>query len=294
MNTARNRSCFEFEAIGTHWQIDVEGDGLSKQLQREVLALIDEYDRTFSRFRQDSLVTQIAKQSGAYVFGRHADEVFKLYDTLYRLTDGLFTPLVGQILEDLGYDASYSLMSKRPAHSPPAWPKVASYKHGVLTTKEPLLIDTGACGKGHLVDLVSAKLETQGITRYVVDAGSDMNVRRGPDSPLRIGLEHPFEEDVVVGVLELEHGSFCASSISRRAWGSGLHHVINPHTAAPTTHVAATWVLADTAMLADALATALFLVEPSVLAEHFSFEYVLLNMAMEADVSAGMKRVLFA
>jgi thiamine biosynthesis lipoprotein len=75
---------------------------------------------------------------------------------------------------------------------------------------------------------------------------------------MRIALEHPLDPRKAVGVAELADGAFCASATTRRAWGDGLHHVLDPATGLPTRGVLATWVLAPTALVADGIATALF------------------------------------
>ena len=53
-------------------------------------------------------------------------------------------------------------------------------------------------------------------------------------------------------------GTAVQSATTRRAWGDGLHHVIDPLTGLPARGVLATWVLAPTALVADGIATALF------------------------------------
>ena len=75
---------------------------------------------------------------------------------------------------------------------------------------------------------------------------------------MRIALEHPLDPSKAVGVAELADGAFCASATTRRAWGDGLHHVIDPLTGLSARGVLATWVLAPTALVADGIATALF------------------------------------
>ena len=75
---------------------------------------------------------------------------------------------------------------------------------------------------------------------------------------MRVGLEHPRDPSKAVGVVELHDGALAASASNRRAWGAGLHHVLDAVTGEPTNDVIATWALADTAMLADGAATALF------------------------------------
>jgi ApbE family len=78
----------------------------------------------------------------------------------------------------------------------------------------------------------------------------------------------------VIGVANLQNRALCASAVNRRAWGNGLHHVLDARTGAPTTEVVATWVVASDAALADGLATALFFTGAHRLAETHRFAYV--------------------
>ena len=282
---------WEFEAIGTVWQIDT-ARALSQTQKDHITEFILAYERVFSRFVAGSLVDRIHRSAGTYPFPSYADELFALYNKLYELTGGVFTPLVGQILDDLGYDALYQLKPKQIAQAPKRWPDVATYANHSLHTTTPVLLDVGAAGKGHLVDLVGARIEGYGISEYVVDAGSDMRIRK-PSSPLRIGLEHPQDTQKVIGVIEMSDKSLCGSSINRRRWGDALHHIIDPQSAAPSTGIVATWVIADSTMVADALATALFLVEPTVLLSEYRFEYVRINEHLQIDATGPFRAALF-
>ncbi|HKT56748.1 MAG TPA: FAD:protein FMN transferase, partial [Microbacterium sp.] len=89
----------------------------------------------------------------------------------------------------------------------------------------------------------------------VVDAGGDIAAR---GMPQRVALEHPYDPARAIGVVSLTDGALCASAVNRRAWGGGLHHVLDARTGVPVDAVAATWAQAGTAMRADAAATALF------------------------------------
>lgn len=49
------RFVFTFEAIGTRWEIETR-EPLGFQLKQRILERIEQFDATYSRFRQDSLV----------------------------------------------------------------------------------------------------------------------------------------------------------------------------------------------------------------------------------------------
>ena len=269
-----------FDAIGTRWEIDTPAPLEDEVLQR-IRERIADFDATYSRFRADSIVARIAAapQGGRFNFPPDAIQLFELYDRLHQATRGAVDPLVGRDLELLGYDASYSL---RPASAEalaaarsgdrPAWTSDIAREGRTVVTNRPLVIDLGAAGKGYLVDIVSKMLRACGVREFVVDAGGD--IRRQGSEILVVGLEHPFSPGSVIGTVDLKCEAICASAVNRRAWGDGLHHVLNGRTGVPVRDVVATWAVADDAATADGVATALFFVPGGELQESFSFSSV--------------------
>ena len=260
-----------FEAIGTAWQIDTRAP-LAPDVQASVLGRIERFDQAWSRFRDDSLVADIARGPGEWQMPAESDELLTFFDELHDLTDGAVNPLIGRRLSDLGYDAGYSLVaSDHPADVPP-W---ASVRHaaGVVTTTEPVLIDVGAAGKGLLVDQVASILG-QEVDQFTVDASGDLY--HGGTTPLRVALEHPLDASRAIGVAEIDpEDALCASATNRRAWGDGLHHVLDARTGRATADVIATWVVAPQSCLrADGLATAHFFADPALLMERFDHQFV--------------------
>ncbi|AXT83777.1 FAD:protein FMN transferase [Aeromicrobium sp. A1-2] len=262
---------WQFEAIGTAWQVDTP-EPIVVDVMAEVLDRIERFDQAWSRFRADSLVCDIARSPGAWAMPEEADHLLTFYDELHGLTDGGVNPLIGRTLADLGYDASYSLVASTSPAGVPAWDTI-SWDPPTLTTIEPVVLDVGAAGKGLLVDLVSSILG-RGLEQFTVNASGDI-YHRGT-SALRVALEDPRDPAMAIGVAELQADvALCASATNRRAWGEGLHHVLDARTGRPTHDVVATWVVvAQSCMLADGLATAHFLAEPSVLMGRFEHEFV--------------------
>jgi FAD:protein FMN transferase len=153
------------------------------------------------------------------------------------------------------------------------------------------MIDVGALGKGRLVDGVLEVVSQWTEGDVVVDAGGDL-VARG--APVRIGLEHPYDPTQAIGVVELRDGALCASAANRRAWGDGLHHVLDARTGAPVRTVVATWAFAPTAMRADAIATALFFEGGDRLAHEWGVEWLRVLSDGRAEYSAHCPAELFA
>jgi thiamine biosynthesis lipoprotein len=292
-------SRFDFDAIGTRWQIET-AEPLSRDLRSRVLHRIEQFDATYSRFRPDSLVSRIATapDGGRFEFPEDSLALFALYDRLHAATDGAVDPLVGRELELLGYDSMYSLTpapdgvrAAERARGRVTWAGDVRRDGRTVVTERPLVIDVGAVGKGYLVDLLSAILREAGHTDFVVDASGDL--RHAGERAIRVGLEHPFDPRRVIGVAHLRAQALCASGTSRRAWGDGLHHVLDARTGIPVSKVAATWVTADDAALADGLATALFFTESRRLAESFTFAHVRMYSDGRAESSPNFMGELF-
>jgi thiamine biosynthesis lipoprotein len=284
------RSAHRFDAIGAPWQVDT-AEPLAAEVIRAINERIGEFDRTYSRFRDDSLVARIASTPGIHAFPDDAGPLFELYRALYEATDGAVSPLVGRALENLGYDRAYSLRPSAAAQPVPAWNDSFAWNGRELSTIRPVTLDVGAAGKGYLVDIVGAVLRDHGISDFVIDASGDL-VHSGAGS-LRIGLEHPLNPTKAIGIAEVSNGSLCASASNRRAWGDGLHHVIDALTGLPTRSVIATWAIAPTALLADGLATALFFTTPERLSAVCPFTYVRMYSTGRVDHSPDFEGDLF-
>ena len=282
-----------FEAIGTHWQIDVrevitgaDWERLSALIQER----IEQFDKNYSRFRTDSLVTQLAQRAGTYELPTDGYQLLSFYEQLYSATSGKVTPLIGQVMSDAGYDAAYSLQSG-PLQSPEQWHDVLRYTKTTITLQKPVLLDFGAAGKGYLVDIVGGLLEEAGVHNFTVNAGGDIMHRSTTSELLSVGLENPQDTSEVVGIAQLGNQSLCASAGRKRAWGN-FHHIIDPSSLKSPSKIMSVWVQAEDTMTADGLATALFFVEPPAL-KQFEFSYALLHDDMTMSWSKDFPVQLF-
>jgi thiamine biosynthesis lipoprotein len=256
-----------------------------------VLERVERYDRTWSRFREDSLVSAVARTPGRHPFPPEGGELLALYRALYEATDGAVSPLVARSLEALGYDSHYTLRAGGAVPTP-AWDDAVAWDGEALTTVNPVLLDVGAAGKGQLVDLVGEELEFHGIRDYLIDASGDM-LHRGSDV-VRVALENPAATEKAIGVAELSGQALCSSASNRRAWAPGVHHVVDARTGLSTETVIATWALAPSALAADGIATALFFTDPARLLAVAPFDYVRMFRTGRIERSASFPGEVFA
>lgn len=285
---------FGFESMGSRWGITVWDDippASFDDLMQEALVKCRVFEELYSRFHETSLVRTIASETGVIDVPADLVNMLRLCETLNRLSNGAFNPFVGSTLEDIGYDESYSLQPKQTVRAVPVF---SDSMHIIDDTHinllQPVLIDIGAVGKGYAVDLIVKFLDAQGLNRFLVNGSGDVFYRG--DEPLRAGLEHPDDSTKAIGVINLSDCAFCASAGNRRKWHT-YHHIIDPLTFTSPQRILGTWVKAESAALADGLATALFLCDPEELAKELPFDYCILNNEYRVKRSQGFDAEFF-
>lgn len=288
MSTA-TRVLWRFEAIGTLWEIETDAE-LGLAARTAVEHAIAAFDGDWSRFRPDSLVSSLARGAGVVPAPPDAADMFALFAEAAEATGGAVNPLVGDALAHLGYDADYSFRSMGPLPAPRDWRERLAWTSERMVLTEPAMIDVGALGKGRLVDIVLDIVAQWTEGDVVVDASGDIAMR---GAPVRIALENPFDPERAIGVVEVTDAALCASAIGRRAWGDGLHHVIDARSGLPVRTIAATWAIAPTAMRADAAATALFFDGGPELAARWGVEWVRMTTDGRVEWSPDVRAELF-
>ena len=120
-----------------------------------IRAFVDEYERTLSRFRSDSILAAMAgaAHGGSFDFPDWCEPLFDLYDRLCEATDDAIDPCVGAALARLGYGPDLAFETGT-SDSQRIWVAHPTWRHDVerhgttLVTARPVHLDFGACGKG--------------------------------------------------------------------------------------------------------------------------------------------------
>ena len=141
-----------------------------------------------------------------------------------------------------------------------------------ITLVRPLIFDLGAVAKGLAIDMAARELNA--LDNFAIDAGGDLYVAGcNPDgAPWSIGIRHPRRLDQLSETLHLSNLAVCTSGDYERRSSpgdddvhdvDGGHHILDPRTGSSADAVASVTVVAPTAMAADALATAAFVLGPA-------------------------------
>jgi FAD:protein FMN transferase len=124
-------------------------------------------------------------------------------------------------------------------------------------------VDPSGLVKGWAVERAAAILRAGGIRSALINGGGDIVCFGVPSGggPWRIGIRHPWRADALAAIVECESGAVATSGTYERG-----EHLIDPRTGAPRAAVASATVIGPDLALADALATALTVAGPHLLA----------------------------
>jgi len=168
----------------------------------------------------------------------------------------------------------------------------------IVAKRNPALqVDLGGIAKGYALDRATAVLRQAGIRHASVNAGGDLRLLgdRG-DRPWRIGIQHPRRTGELLATLDLRDTAVVTSGDYERYFerdGIRYHHLFDPQTGLPARGCQSVTVVADEAMLADALATAAFVLGPErglALLRQQQVEGILVTAGGEVLVTPGLQQ----
>jgi FAD:protein FMN transferase len=226
---SRDVASRHFSALGSTCELLTLGTGqaaLERCEQR-----VRDAEARFTRFVLDSELAQLNAGDGRYV--PVSPEMFAMLEAALWAFDesgGLVNAAVLPALTAAGYDRPFRMGLTAPAQlSPRQVPALPSVLILDSATRSAALapgaaLDLGGIVKGALADLLIDELGDEA----VCNLGGDVRVRGlGPDGDgWHIGL---CDQSAVA----LTEGAVCTSGTTRRRWGQGMHHLIDPRTGVP-------------------------------------------------------------
>ncbi|HEX8915575.1 MAG TPA: FAD:protein FMN transferase [Humisphaera sp.] len=119
--------------------------------------------------------------------------------------------------------------------------------------------------QGYATDRVAAVLRANGVAHALVDVGELAPIGRKTDgTPWTAGIQHPREPDAYAAVARLDGRCLATSGDYATAFDPDRtrHHIFDPATGRSPAALASVSIAAPTAMEADALSTAVFVLGP--------------------------------
>jgi thiamine biosynthesis lipoprotein len=146
--------------------------------------------------------------------------------------------------------------------------------------------------KGLAIDLAARELQEFG--NFAIDAGGDLYLAgyNQAGEPWSVGIRHPRIPELLIARLQVTDCAVCTSGdYERKSPGDGAsHHLMDPRTGGSAGSVVSATVIASSALVADALGTAAFVLGPDTgldLLERNGVEGLIVTPALEHFTTSG-------
>jgi len=282
--------------------VEPEDSGLAATVDAAMgraLEWFHEVERRCSRFDEDSELRALCAHTGeAVTVSELLFSAVQFALALAEDTDGAFDPTVGAEMARRGFDRHYVTGARSTEPGSPAggtWLDVElDAEARTIALHRPLVLDVAAVVKGLAVDLAAKELAQY--RHFAIDAGGDLYVsgHNARHETWSVGIRHPRRDREAIERLTLTDAAICTSGDYERI-GTDGHHVIDPRAKVPASATASATVIAPTAMLADALATAAFVLGPQAgvaLLERHGVQGVLYSPSLDRFTTRGLSAAL--
>ena len=207
-------------------------------------------------------------------------------------TGGAFDPTVGGRMAARGFNRHY--LTGEVTDTPASGDDVSFHdveldaRDRSILLRRPLTLDLGAVAKGMAVD--AAARELQPYRNFAIDAGGDLYLSgyNPQGKPWSAGIRHPRVPGDLLDCFPISDRAVCTSGDYERG-----QHILDPRRGEAATGIASATVIAPSALLADALATAAFVLDPQEsikLLTRMSVEGLILTAGLELFRTPGLCR----
>ncbi len=259
--------------LGTLVTVKLYGDGAVVRPHIEAAyAEIARVDSSMSHYREDGVLRRLEQQAQLAPTRGPAGLIAVLTRSQHfaALTDGAFDCTVGALT---------SLWNFSDAVAPPAPAQIDSaltlvgYEglevaaQSFRINKPGLRLDLGAAAKGYAVDQAVAAMQELGVEAGVIEAGGDIRYwGEKPDGqPWLFGVQHPRAPEQYIAVEDLGLAAIATSGDYEQYFdweGERYHHLLDPKTGHSARSCISATVWSATALDADILSTAVFVLGP--------------------------------
>ncbi len=265
-------------SMGTTWHVVVVGadSAAAEAMRTEIQNVLDRVESRMSNWRPDSELSRLnASPPGMSAVSAELMAVLRMAEQVWRASDGAFDVTVGPLVGLWGF-------GPHAARDAPSEEELAAARQRVgmrwlvlhpetlqVERLRAVEIDLSAIAKGYAVDRVAARLTALGLGDYLVEVGGEVRVSgHNPEgNAWRLGIELPDSiERRIARRMALTSGAVATSGDYRNfiiTEAGRRSHTIDPRSGAPVTHaLASVTMVAESAMRADAWATALDVLGP--------------------------------
>lgn len=267
---ARQAMACEFEVLLNQHQYRLGPD-------RAVAALdiVESIESLLSVYRPQSELSKL-NQFGAQrsvLLSYDTCAVIRLAQAIHAWTAGAFDLTAGSLSEVWGFYRRQGRMpdenqiEKALQNVGTKWIDVDLASSTARLNRDGVKLNSGGIGKGYALDRAAQHLAAGGIGDFMLHGGLSSVIARGHRNHPRTGggwlvaLKHPWRWEETIGTIRLRDKALGTSGSGKQFFhfgGKRYSHIIDPRTGWPANCAMSATVICRSATIADALATAFF------------------------------------
>jgi len=265
--------------MGSRFDITVVANSKSEAAPFIQMAIdeITRIEKLISSWDPNSQTSFINKNAGIAPV-KVDEELFNLIERclmISKITDGAFDISYASMDKIWSFDGSMTTMPSTDVILNSV--RKVGYKNIVLDKKEQrvflklkgMKIGFGGIGKGYAADQAKNVLKSKGVLAGIINASGDMNTWgfQANGEQWMVAITNPMDKNKAFASLPISNKAVVTSGNYEKFVkfdGKRYAHIINPKTGMPSSGIVSVTVFADKAELADALATAVFVMGTEV------------------------------
>jgi len=286
---------FKFSAMGSPCALNLY---CNSQQQFDAIALlcveeVNRLENKYSRYRSDSLVSQInlaAGTSQSFVLDAEFSALLEYANTAFTISEGLFDITSGVLGKVWDFKSGQSPKTEEITKTLAlvGWDKVTVNADNFFLPTQGMALDFGGIVKEYAADVIAALVRSHHIKYGLIDLGGDIAVV-GPhldNTPWQVAISDPQTPSKPIAMISLMSGGLASSGDYQRFItldGQRYSHILNPKTGWPVKGLAAVSVWAPQCVMAGTIATTAMLKgEPEGLGwlDETGCQYLAVNQAL--------------
>lgn len=270
LSIAKSAMACEFEVLLNQGQYE---QGADRAL--EALLIVEQLEQKLSVYKPRSELSLLNRFGSERAVGISVDtqRLLELARAVHDWTGGAFDITAGSLSQAWGFSQR---QGKKPASGDlqraldcvgTKYVLLDSEEQTARLTKSGVSVNPGAIGKGYALDRAVGKLRDAGVDDFMIHGGMSSVAARGDRHHQEVGggwlvaLKHPWRWEEQLGTIRLRDQALATSGSGKQFFhfgGKRYSHIIDPRSGWPAQGTMSVTVICDSSAIADALATAFF------------------------------------
>lgn len=235
----------------------------------KVFEYIKQMETDLNEYKQSGWLWQVNNTNNyRYPMQPDAYELLVLADSLYRFTDGKFDVTIKPVFDLWQFSSANPqlpdslLIRKTLART--GFDKLR-FDQEYLYKPDGMQITFGALAKGYIIDKAREYMRLLDLYKGYIDCHSSMTFFGNRILPEIVGIQHPRKLNDIIATLQVRDTSIGTSGDYQQYFdidSTRYHHILNARTGYPVKDVYSVTVLNPSALMADGLSTAIFVMDP--------------------------------